>query len=358
MKTTNSSLAKMAGQLIVGGFEGTTPQKNVTQRLSRGEIGGCILFKRNLESMDQILALNQKLHNAGQKNNFLPFVAVDQEGGRVQRIKEGVTLIPAMGKVGAANDPELALALGKLMALELKTLGFNINFAPVLDLDTNPNNPIIGDRAFSSKPDVVAAMASGITLGHLINGVLPCGKHFPGHGDTSTDSHLTLPVIRHSLRILKSREMIPFALLISRGLPMIMTAHIHLPKIDPDNPATLSPKILRMLREELQFRGIIVSDDLEMAALNSLSVEEIVYRGIEAGIDLFLICRSVEKQVAAFEAIINKASRDKTFYKRVQKSFFRIQQLKMGFLKPWTNQNVLYSCLGCKEHRNIVSTII
>ena len=351
-------IQEMAGQLIVAGFEGVTLPRPTADSLASGQIGGCILFRRNVENIGQLAALNRDIHRRARE--LPPFVAVDQEGGRVVRVVEGVTPLPPMRRVGQLDHPRRALELAEVMAAELATLGFNVNFAPVLDLDTNPDNPVIGDRSFGASPKLVSRLGAALILGHLTEGVIPCAKHFPGHGDTDTDSHHTLPVVRHCLKKLRSRELIPFEHAVERGVPMVMTAHILLSRIDADHPATLSRTVLSILRDELGFDGVIVSDDLEMAAVaDAYPIEELVRMGLEAGVDLFLICHSPDKQAAAFEALVRLAEEDPAVLERLRQSHARVVTLKRGLLAPgpWEPDPESLAKLNCEAHRKVVEAV-
>ena len=188
--TSTESIRKAVGQLFVVGFrgDGESPTPAVTEALGAGDIGGVILFRRNIRDIEQVVRLNEAIHDAAKSAEAPPFVALDQEGGRVVRLREPLTPIPPMRTIGDTRSWELAADVAEVLATEVATVGFNLNFSPVLDVDTNPANPVIGDRAFSRDPQIVSMMGGAFTFGHLKSGVVPCGKHFPGHGDTDTDS--------------------------------------------------------------------------------------------------------------------------------------------------------------------------
>ncbi len=355
-------LEQAIGQLLCVGFQGTdTLPDAVSEALAAGQIGGVILFRRNVESPDQVAKLNAQIHDAASHAVVAPFVAVDQEGGRVARLREPLTLIPPMRVLGDTNDTKLVSAVSEVMATEVSALGFNLNFAPVLDVDTNPDNPVIGDRAFSSDPDVVARMGGAFLLGHLTSGVVSCGKHFPGHGDTDTDSHLELPVLPHDGERLEKVELVPFQRLMANGIPMLMTAHIQVPALDTVHPATLSHAVMtRLLRDELGYDGVVVTDDLEMKAVaDRYSVEEMVELGLRAGVDLFLICHTEALWQRAFAHLCELAKNDLD-RSRIFESANRIMRLKDEYLaswpRPWSPGDY-DSVLGCLEHKNTLARV-
>ncbi len=358
----DTELAADVGQLFIVGFDGAprTAPDPIRRALEEQRIGGVILFSRNVDSIDQICALNASLHAACADHDTPPFIAVDQEGGRVQRLRSPLTPIPTMRSLGAALDLRDVARVSQVQAEEIGTLGFNLNFAPVLDVDTNPDNPVIGDRSFSSDPERVARCGAGFLVGHHTAGVVPCGKHFPGHGDTVTDSHLELPRLPHDRERLETVELYPFERAVAADIPMIMTAHIEIPAIDPAYPATLSAPILRgLLRTQLGFDGVIITDCLEMKAVaDNFEIVEMVDRGLEASVDIFLICHTEEKWKTAFEHLYEQASKDEEVRRRVQESAARIRRLKRDLLghwpHPWTPPEDPEKWLGTPQHRAVV----
>ncbi|HEY8515270.1 MAG TPA: beta-N-acetylhexosaminidase [Candidatus Binatia bacterium] len=254
---------------------------------------GIVLFSRNINDVPELLETTSALRGV---LGPTALIAVDQEGGRVARLRAPFTEWPPMRRFGEANSAALARAAGRAMGRELAAAGFNCDFAPVLDVDSNPANPVIGDRSFGPRPGVVARLGIAFARGLEEAGILPCGKHFPGHGDTDLDSHLALPEVRRTLRQLRRVELAPFRRAIAAKLPLLMTAHVRYTALDPDLPATLSKRILRgLLRRELGFRGAIVSDDLSMHALDGVgSIGDIAVAAFQAGCDLLLACQSLE----------------------------------------------------------------
>jgi beta-N-acetylhexosaminidase len=324
------------GQLFVFGFDGPTPTPQAERLLVEQGAGGVILFRRNIEDLEQVVALNTRLFEIGKRCSHPLLVSVDQEGGRVARLRGICTDVPSMRTVGLAakEDPDVPYRLGAMMARELSALGFHWDFAPVVDVDTNPQNPVIGERSFAVGTADVARIGRRFIEGMQGAGVAACAKHFPGHGDTDTDSHTALPTLPHSLARLREVELPPFAAAVEAGVASVMTAHVLFPALDADEPATLSPTILqRLLRDELGYGGVCVSDDLEMAAVaNRYEVEELVRRGLLAGCDLFLICHDHDKVARAIEAAHKLVESGAVPVVRVQEALARVAALKERYV--------------------------
>ncbi len=242
--------SKTIASPLWAGFDGKSLPASLSRWLADGQVGGVVLYSRNIESPAQVRALCKEIRSAAGRGNPLPLIAVDQEGGRVARFKDPpFTWFPPARACSlfCCRNETVAEAVGAATAAELRAVGIDVNFAPVLDVDSNPANPVIGDRAFSEDPHAAAALAIAFAKGSLSRGILPVGKHFPGHGDTSADSHKELPVVRAGRRTLLRRELLPFRLAARAGIPALMTAHVVYPALDPALPATLSPKILHGL---------------------------------------------------------------------------------------------------------------
>lgn len=298
---------QLAGQLIVGGFEGPTPPKECFEALERGERAGLILFRRNLSPGRQGLTdcqgtLERVLRAAPAE--LPPLVSVDEEGGRVQRLRPPALNLPPLRRVadawGAAGLRRVATVVGK----QLRCLGFNLNYAPVVDVDTNPNNPIIGDRALGDTPQTVIDAAGAYLDGLERTGVLGCIKHFPGHGDTAVDSHLVRPVLQHSIERLSRIELRPFEALVGRA-PAVMVAHLLCPSLDPQTIASLSPAVVKgWLRERMGFEGVVFTDALEMKALSDhCDLGAGAVQALCAGCDVVLPCDTWAAQQQVHEAL-------------------------------------------------------
>jgi beta-N-acetylhexosaminidase len=327
----STALSNLAGQVIVAGFEGLTPPESLVASARAGALGGWVLFKRNLANLEQVLELNRALL-ALHPDECPPLLALDQEGGRVARLGPPLLKLPPMRVLGTIDDPGLTREAGELLGRQLAALGFNLNFAPVLDVDSNPDNPVIGDRSFGRDPEQVVRHARAFAAGLLQAGVAACGKHFPGHGDTAQDSHLTLPRLPHALPLLEQRELVPFARL-AATLPAIMTAHVMFEALDPERPATLSPRIVDgLLRGSLGFGGVVFSDDLEMGAIRErMPMGEAACAAIAAGCDVVLVCRDPALVAEAHAALIHRAEADSAFVARLQQAVARSRALRQRF---------------------------
>lgn len=341
------------------GFDGTAVSPGWAELQARYKPGGMILFARNLEDPAQIIALTNGLQTRSPHCPLL--IAIDQEGGRVSRLPKGFTIFPPCGLVGACRSEELAYAAAAVTAAELRAVGVNMNMAPVLDVHSNPDNPIIGDRAYGTGPDVVAELGVAAVRGFQGKGVVACGKHFPGHGDTSTDSHKELPVVKASVEVLFERELPPFRRAIAEGLASIMTAHVVYPALDAQRPATLSPAILTgLLREQLGFDGVIVTDDLEMHAIvDHHGIGDAAVQAFLAGADILLICKDHDRAVAAMEAVRKAVESGIISPDRLDTSVRRIMQLKRKFLRSHlpADPSVAQLVVGCRTHQVLLDTI-
>jgi beta-N-acetylhexosaminidase len=353
------SIRRQIGQLLIAGFNGTQPSVELRSLAREFGLGGAILFARNVEAPEQVAELSFEL--ARLTPDTPAWVSVDQEGGRVARLKAPFTEWPPMATLGRSGDTRLAERFARALASELRAVGITLDYAPVLDIHTNPKNPVIGDRALAEQARSVAELGAAIVRVLQEEGVAACGKHFPGHGDTSTDSHLELPLVEHPPELLREREFLPFQAAIRAGVATIMTAHVFIPALDAERPATLSKRIVTgLLREELGFEGVILSDDLEMKALASeRPVRESAVQAIAAGCDGVLICSGDhDAQVASLEALIRETERDHAFSRRVDDALARNRRAKERFLTATIgasplNPAVLRRVLGRDEHKQI-----
>ncbi|OPA72850.1 beta-hexosaminidase [Paenibacillus selenitireducens] len=327
------TLKEKIGQLLMAGFEGLTPDANIGDLLQNHFIGGVVLFSRNLDNPGQAFALTQELQRMAIAARGIPlWIGTDQEGGMVVRVRQGIAQLPAAMALGAARDPVLLYEAAKGTAEELKALGINMNFAPVVDINVNPRNPIIDVRSFGDDVELVAELGIAAMLGFQDGGIVSVIKHFPGHGDTETDSHAVLPVVRHSLERLRSVELVPFRQAARIGAEAVMTAHVGIPVLSGGEPvpATLSREILTgLLREELGFDGLIVTDCMEMNAVTQgIGVGEAVVRAVLAGADLLLVSHTYESQLEAMAALEHAVADGRLPEERIDASVERILRLK------------------------------
>lgn len=327
MRSGKTAQVPFAPSLFILGFDGPTLPDDVRDLLARG-LAGVALFAQNLADAGQVRDLCGSIREAA-RDHPPPILAVDEEGGRVQRLRRIIGAFPPARVVGQGG-PEGARRTGAAIGEALRDLGFNVDFAPVLDVDSNPDNPIIGDRAFSPDPERVARCGVAFLEGLHATGVLACGKHFPGHGDAAADSHLDLPVIGADRDTIERREVPPFEAAIRAGLPMVMTAHCVYPALDPDHPATLSRRIVGgLLRETLGFDGCVVTDDLGMKAIaGRFAFEEVLTRGIEAGVDLFLHCGAGGEGPALVETFEDLVRRGAVPEERLEAAARRVRKLR------------------------------
>jgi len=323
-------LVEAAGGCLMVGFAGHEANLALRKRVARGQVAGVILFSRNLQEPEQVAALNRSLQATPSGLPLL--IGIDQEGGRVQRLRAPLAVWPPMRDLGLVDDVQLTERVGVALGEDLRRLGFNLDFAPVLDVVSSDTNTVIGDRSFGADPALVSRHGLAIARGLRRAGLVPCGKHFPGHGGPVADSHYTLPVEVRSLEALRQSDLRPFAAAVDDGLPLLMSAHVVYAAIDPVQPGTLSPAIATsLLRQELGFTGVLVSDDLEMAAVaEAQEAGELALRALRAGIDLLLFCHREDRQVLALEALVRAAEADSHDRDLLLQAAARVQTLRRG----------------------------
>jgi beta-N-acetylhexosaminidase len=342
------------------GFEGKSLPSRLARQIREGTVGGVVLFSRNVEGPRQTRDLCREIRAAG-GGQPAPLIAIDQEGGRVMRLTApGFTRFPPARcySLFRSRSSRVAGAAGETMAEELRAVGVEINFAPVLDVDSNPENPVIGDRALSSDPESVAELGIAFFRGMLSRGVLPVGKHFPGHGNTASDSHVELPVVRSSRAMLMKRDVSPFRRAIRAGIPALMTAHVLYPALDREFPATLSEKILGgLLRKQLRFRGAVFSDALEMKAITATcGIGAAAVRAVSAGCDVVLVCAGEKAREEAGEAIARAWTDDGDFRKIARASIRRVARLRDLLSRagaPPAARRASLRQVGTRKHREL-----
>jgi beta-N-acetylhexosaminidase len=351
------------GQFLIGSLPGRTLPVELRSLAREFDLGGVILFSRNIEAPEQVAELAAESEALGRTSPA--WVSVDQEGGRVARLKEPFTKWPPMatlGRAGREGEP-LAERFAKALAEELRAVGITLDYAPVLDIHTNPKNPVIGDRALAERADDVARLGRVIIKALQASGVAACGKHFPGHGDTSTDSHFELPLIEHAPDRLRAIEFEPFRAAVAEQVAFIMTAHVLVPSLDEERPATLSPRVVQaLLRDELGFEGVILSDDLEMKAVSArYPVPESAVEAIRAGCDGILICSGdVDLQARTLEALVKAVESGTITAARFDDAFMRLRRAKERFLigeRPGPARRIrdLRQVLGREEHQVVAA---
>ena len=348
-------------ELVVMGFEGKTLSPSTVSTIEKEKAPLFILFSRNYESKEQLVALTDELQARTRFSSATPpaIVSADQEGGRVQRFRSGFTLLPPALEIGRKNSPGIAFDLASIQARELFAAGIQLNFAPVCDINTNPANPVIGDRAFGSTADSVTRMASAVVRGHLAEGVEPCIKHFPGHGDTRVDSHESLPVVDTPIETLKTREWIPFQRAMKSGANFLMSAHLLLPHLDPVRPGTLSPAFLKEhLRGTLMYQGVVISDDMEMGAITgNFGAEEAPVMALQAGCDL-LCYRSEAAALIAIESIKKAISGKRLDPQALKVSIDRTRKIRanLRLASKELDRATRLSIIGSPGHEALIRT--
>jgi beta-N-acetylhexosaminidase len=354
------TLREQIGQLFMVGFLGATVSKELEELIRQYKPGGVILFNRNLESVAQIVDLTNHLQRLSPHSPLL--ISIDQEGGRVSRLPKGFTIFPPCEEIGRCNSYELAYAAASIIAAELRCVGINMNMAPVLDVNSNPANPVIGDRAFGSTPAVVREMGQATIAGLQENRVVACGKHFPGHGDTAADSHEELPVVAAPLDRLREVEWPPFEHAIQHGVASIMTAHVRYEALDPGSPATLSPAIIQsLLREQFRYDGVVLTDDLEMhAIIDHYGIGDASVQAVQAGCDVLLICKDHEREVTAFHAMEAAVKAGRVSPARLRMSLARIEKLKARFVRPYKPVTISDAriTVGCRTHKALLDSLL
>jgi beta-N-acetylhexosaminidase len=327
------TLDEQIGQSLMVGFHGMTPSPEVLDLIQRHHVGSVLLFSRNIRDAGQVLELTTSLQAAARDagHRYPLLIAIDQENGIVQRLGDAATIFPGNMALGATRSEELAFRVAQATGSELRALGINFNLAPVVDVNNNPANPVIGVRSFGEDAQLVARMGAAMVRGYRAAGVISCLKHFPGHGDTAVDSHLALPTIQHSLDRLDTVELVPFRSGMQAGAESVMIAHVVFPSLEQDSlPATLSPAIVQdLLRQRLGFEGVILSDCLEMSAISeTFGVEPASVMALQAGIDLVLVSHHYDLQRGSIEAIHEAVRTHRLSGEVLAQAAARVQRLK------------------------------
>lgn len=326
------SIDEKVGQLIFAGITGVTVTEETKILINEYKVGGIILFANNLDNPEQSIQLLNHIKIENGKNPLPLFLGVDQEGGRVERLPDLIKL-PTNQKIGTKNNEQFAYEIGELLGKQLHAFGFNLNFAPVLDVNSNPNNPVIGDRSFGDAPEVVSKFGVQSMQGMQSQHIISVIKHFPGHGDTDIDSHVELPLVDKSLEKLNGLELVPFRNAIEAGAEVVMTAHILLPQIDAEFPASMSEKVItEILREQLKFDGIVITDDMTMQAITGhFDIDDAAVESVKAGTDIILMAHDYDELVSVFNRLKEAILSGEITEERINKSLQRIIRLKWKY---------------------------
>ncbi|MCB2354104.1 beta-N-acetylhexosaminidase [Clostridium estertheticum] len=329
-KVDSMNLDEKIGQLVIVGLDGYTINNNITNLIKQHKVSGVILFSKNVENSNQLVNLINSIKTNNSLNKAPLFVSVDEEGGRVSRMPYELKKLPSNQIIGNMNDSDLSYNIGKIIGAELKIYGFNMDFAPVLDINSNPNNPIIGDRSFGNNSNIVSKLGIKTMKGMSNNNIIPVVKHFPGHGNTSVDSHVGLPVVNKDINTLNNFELLPFRNAIKNNADAIMVAHILLSKIDNENPASMSKVVITdILRKKLKFNGVVITDDMTMAAIIKYNdIGDAAIKSFNAGSDIILVCHEYNNELKVINSL-KAAVQSKTISeKRLNDSVYRILKLK------------------------------
>lgn len=361
----NQPMRELIGQQMIIGLSGEELTKEEAQFIVENNIGGVILFARNLKSVEQIHKL---ITDVQQLRYRMPdktplFVSIDMEGGRVHRLKPPFTQWPAVRNLGDIDSSAVAFQFTQLMGRELKAMGMNLDYAPCVDIFMNPKNEVIGDRAVSDKPDQVAKIASAMVRGYIKSDVMACAKHFPGHGYTSVDSHFDLPVDHRTLKDLEEQgDLEPFKKVIKSRVDMIMTAHIQYPNIDSTFPVTLSHFFIqKFLREALRYKGIIITDDLDMHALTKhFPADDIPVLALNAGATMILYCNEPQSPIRGVKSIaraISDGKLDPALIKRNNEIILGIKTKRLvNPVEPFSLEKVR-QLIGRQEHLDLAEAV-
>lgn len=362
------ALERKVGQLMIFGFDGKTPCKEIKELLRNYNIGSIILFARNIGNPYEVLQLTTELQLeaklAGNKSPLL--ICTDQENGIVRRLGKGCTIFPGAMLLGATHNSKNAYNIGLATGKELKALGINWNLSPVVDINNNSNNPVIGVRSYGEDPWLVSKLGKATMKGIQKSGVITTLKHFPGHGDTNVDSHLDIPIITHNLDRLWKVELIPFKELINEGADTVMIAHVHFSSVEKckEIPATLSRNIITgLLRESLGFEGVVITDCMEMDAIKkNVGIARGAVEAIKAGADLIMVSHSYKLQKDTIKAIVNAVKMGEIEESIIDKALSRVEKLKEKYLS-WDDINLnknevqVPDFVGCLEHLKLANDV-
>ncbi len=327
------SMAEKIGQMFVVGFDGTEPGADLKEMIKNRYVGGVILFQRNVKDPGQLLGLNNSIKEINKSNKAPLLISVDEEGGRVSRMPDRFRDMPEALSVGNTKNSGYAYDIGGILAGETAAFGFNTDFAPVLDIWSNPKNTVIGDRAFGKDPETVSGMGIQVMNGIRDGGIIPVVKHFPGHGDTVTDSHVGLPKVDYGMDRLESFELVPFKNAIAEGAEAVMVAHILMSALDNKYPASLSKAVITdLLRDKMGFDGVVITDDMTMGAIaENYSIGKAAVRSVLAGADIILVCHGTESQKLAMDSVEAAVKNGTIPAARIDESVGRILRLKYKF---------------------------
>ncbi len=359
---TTKEIQKWLGASFFIGFEGFDIPQDVQSFIEKNNIGGVTLFANNYENPAQVAELCNELQALANPQGAPMFICVDHEGGKVQRFKKPFTKFPPAHVIGDLNSPKLCFEVAEAQSKELKAVGINTVFAPVADINTNPKNPVIGERSFGDTEEIVSKMVSGQVRGFITHGIQPCVKHFPGHGDTNKDSHFHLPRVTTSLETLMEREFKPFQKAFKSHCNMLMSAHIIIESIEPKLPATLSSKIMKdILRTQLRYNGLITTDDMEMKAIaDHFGKIDAAIMALEAGVDI-LLYHTMPFITEVYDPLMSKLTspEGKNAAAQLQNSYEAIMNFRKNMFMPYDPIYIpeIQTIVGSKENQDLLAKV-
>jgi beta-N-acetylhexosaminidase len=362
MSIRKDQLKSTVGQMFLVGFDGYSMPNDFRKAIQDYHLGGTIYFKRNVQSPAQLAELSNEIQFGGRPKEVPPlFISIDHEGGKVNRLVKPFTKFPGNDYLGELGSPKVGFEFGAILGKELKAVGINVNFAPVIDVLSNPNNPIMKNRCFSGDPEVVAKLGSAVCRGIQKMGVIAVAKHFPGHGDTKEDSHLTLPRIDKALAELDKLELIPFRRVARSRTEGVMTAHILNSALDPEYPATLSEKTIEgLLRNDVRFSRLVFTDDLEMKAITEhYGAEQAAILSVKAGCDVLIYKGDAGVPEACIEAVIKAVESGDIPMSKIERAAARIAQAKKSYCEARRPIDVteVGKHIGLPEHFQLADII-
>lgn len=359
------SLRAKIGQMVMCGFDGKKPTEGILKLIREYKLGGVIYFRRNIGSPAQVAALSEELRAAAREVSAeeVPlWIGIDQEGGMVARIDRDIALMPGNMALGAARSLDYARQTAHVSGQELRRMGINFNFAPCMDVNNNPANPVVGVRSYGEDPELVSWLGASAIEGYQTAGISACAKHFPGHGDTEADSHHELPAVLHGMERLERVELKPFRCAVATGVDAIMTAHVRFPAYEPSGaPATLSERIIGgLLRRDMGYKGVIMTDCLEMKAISdTVGVGRGAVLAVKAGVDLVLVSHRLDRQLEALEALYEAVLSGELTEERIDESVGRIADLKRRREAVWADTPTEQAsvAIGCGTHREVARQV-
>jgi beta-N-acetylhexosaminidase len=358
---SKKKLQSLVGQLFLVGFNGYSVPAEFREFIQEYSLGGTIYFKRNVQSPGQLAELSNEIQFSCRTKDFPPlFISIDHEGGKINRLVKPFTKFPGNDYLGELNSPKIGFEFGTVIAKELKAVGINVNYAPVVDVNSNKDNPIIKTRAFSSDPEVCGRLGSAVCRGIQKMGVIAVAKHYPGHGDTKEDSHFHLPKVNKTVDEMEKMELIPFRRVIRSRVEGIMTAHILNQAIDPEFPCSLSIKTLSVLRENLRFSKLIFSDDLEMKAIaDHFTLEQAAVLAVNAGVDVLIYKGDAGLPISSIEAVIKAVEDGAIPIEKIEQANARILAAKKVYaeLKRPLDVTEVGNSIGLPEHFQLADII-